>query len=164
MGQQGLSAEAPADVEVELRSPGELGGRARLLRPFPWADLVLRAAQAHALRDPGSPCCEPSEDEVLRILERAEPRIRSLVESPEDFIACCRAPDDGVDRSAMVPTDWVAALLEQLPALRSTRFRLVPRRLTEDAFWSRFIGAVFGILTEELCAATHGEVEARSGD
>mmetsp|Transcript_46598 Transcript_46598/g.94063 ORF Transcript_46598/g.94063 Transcript_46598/m.94063 type:complete len:80 (-) Transcript_46598:65-304(-) len=66
----------------------------------------------------------------------------------------------------MVPLSWAAALLEQLPDLRQTRFRLVPARMSEEVFWARYFGAVFAILAEALDAAApdavcmEGSVEA----
>ncbi|CAK0894125.1 unnamed protein product [Prorocentrum cordatum] len=146
-----------AHDEVELRCPEEVGGRARFSRPYPWVDLVARAAHALALRplaasSGSSPEWEPSEDEALQVLERAEPRLRALSEGPGEFLAGCPPRDGAVDGAAMVTLAWTEALLEQLPDLRQTRYRLVPGRLSEEAFWSRYFGAVFEVLEEELAA------------
>uniref|UniRef100_A0A7S4RDX4 BSD domain-containing protein n=1 Tax=Alexandrium monilatum TaxID=311494 RepID=A0A7S4RDX4_9DINO len=163
MGQQQLLAGLVGDAkpaEVELRSPREID-RARLSRPFPWADLVSRAADARSLSGPSSLSWEPPASEVLALLEEVEPRVRALGEGPEEFLGLC-PPCDGAG-SAMVPTSWAAALLEQLPDLRRTRFCLVPRRLSEEAFWARYFGAVFAILAEALSAAAVERTAWRPG-
>mmetsp|Transcript_177758 Transcript_177758/g.569955 ORF Transcript_177758/g.569955 Transcript_177758/m.569955 type:complete len:123 (-) Transcript_177758:312-680(-) len=110
-----------------------------------------------SLRDP-SMDWEPTDSEVLCILERAEPNLRALAESPESFMASCPAAGgsatsaggDGGCAAAMVLPSWAEALLEQLPDLRQNRFQLVPRRLSEEDFWSRYFAAVFAVLAEDL--------------
>merc|ERR1740129_2132161 len=199
MGQRSCCCTLGRWSWVELRSvPEELpGGRPRLARVHPWTDLVARAADSLDLRESrghhggsaeeeeekeeaGHRSWRPCEAETLRVLERAEPRIRALAASPEDFLELCRplqsSPGGTTDSSAqgfgasgdgaaaanagaaMVPSTWAAALVEQLPALKDTRYRLVPRRLSEEVFWSRYFVAVFRILTEELRAAASGDV------
>mmetsp|Transcript_13532 Transcript_13532/g.32309 ORF Transcript_13532/g.32309 Transcript_13532/m.32309 type:complete len:179 (+) Transcript_13532:43-579(+) len=151
MGQQQfLGGGDVTPDEVELRSPREID-RSRLLRPFPWADLVNRSAHARSLANPSCSLWEPSESEVLGLLEQVEPQVRALGECPEEFVSLCPPCDSAC--SAMVPPAWAAALLEQLPDLRRTRFRLVPGRLSEEVFWDRYFGAVFAILSEALDAA-----------
>eukprot|EP00747_Dinoflagellata_sp_TGD_P171030 gnl/TRDRNA2_/TRDRNA2_204042_c0_seq1.p1 gnl/TRDRNA2_/TRDRNA2_204042_c0~~gnl/TRDRNA2_/TRDRNA2_204042_c0_seq1.p1 ORF type:complete len:193 (-),score=38.78 gnl/TRDRNA2_/TRDRNA2_204042_c0_seq1:60-638(-) len=132
---------------VELKTADEVG-RPRLARLYPWKDLVDRTVQALALRDPVFDDLDLTHSEILELLERAEPRIHGLGESAEEFLNQC-PPCEGAG-AAMVPVDWVKALLQELPALRDTRFKLVPRQLKEEVFWDRYFGAVFAIITEEL--------------
>merc|ERR1712187_536541 len=108
-------------------------------------------------------------------LERVDHLLRALVECPEQFLELCPAfvqaegdGDNSVDRAkaaaAMVPTDWAGALLEREPALRQVRFRLVPRKISEEVFWARYFGAVFRILEEELRASVPKTASNGSAD
>lgn len=133
-------------------------GRGRdLARLFPWTDLVRRAATALELREPGAVGLPPLDDaegndeghgRCLHILELVEPAIRGIAESRETFLEQCPAREEPI--AAMVPPDWAGALLEQQSDLRDTRFRLVPGRLKEEEFWTRYFGTVFDLLTEEI--------------
>merc|ERR1712232_848003 len=109
----------------------------------------------------GETSLELSRDEVLLILEKTEHQIKALTESPQEFLIIQRQTqaEAGQRASAMVPLEWVEALLEQLPSLRETRYVLVPRRMTETNFWEGYFGALFGILEAELRLGYVGKPE-----
>jgi len=48
--------------------------------------------------------------------------------------------------------EWAAALLELSPALRQVRFRLVPARMREHTFWSRYFAGLRRVIRMELFA------------
>mmetsp|Transcript_100144 Transcript_100144/g.188656 ORF Transcript_100144/g.188656 Transcript_100144/m.188656 type:complete len:178 (-) Transcript_100144:9-542(-) len=154
MGQHLTGLGAPESEAVELRSPEEVGGRQRFSEVFPWTDLVSRAADSWKFKAAGNrdgSWSDPGSDELLFVLEKAEPRIRELTASTDKFLETCHC-DDAAGAAMVLPT-WAAALLEQIPELSETRYRLVPRRLSEEVFWSRYFTAVFSIIIEELEAS-----------
>mmetsp|Transcript_5044 Transcript_5044/g.13964 ORF Transcript_5044/g.13964 Transcript_5044/m.13964 type:complete len:164 (-) Transcript_5044:258-749(-) len=159
--------QSTSDTSVELRTTEEVG-RERLGSVFPWTDLVCRAADSLALRNPLVTSLELSRDEVLLVLEETEQHIRGLTESPDEFLRLVRQiPMDNAtaqSASAMVPLDWVQALLDQLPSLRDTRFALVPRHIKEANFWEGYFTALFGILQEALRQHVDEHVEERHLD
>nr|ABI14286.1 BSD domain-containing protein [Pfiesteria piscicida] len=46
--------------------------------------------------------------------------------------------------------EWAAALLEWSPTLRQVRYRLVPARLKEEAFWSRYFAGLREAVRREI--------------
>merc|ERR1719356_1779911 len=84
---------------TELHGPGEAGGpgRERLQRPYPWSNLVLRAADSLKLREPGLSGWEFSDTQVILLLERVDHHLRALVESPEQFLDLCPALHEAED-------------------------------------------------------------------
>lgn len=133
---------------------------------FPWFHIVSWCAE-----DWGS-------DVVWRWDIRAvRTRCAELTASEETANAVFLAPgghgDDGSvgdvnddaftsDREEMeFVVEWAAALLEQIPTLRSTRYRLVPRKLKEGIFWKRYLAAVRRVIQQEFFVEKEGGEAAR---
>lgn len=52
-------------------------------------------------------------------------------------------PDDGFTMDDQTNfAEWAEALLEWSKELRQLRYRLVPRHLTEEVFWSRYFAGL----------------------
>ena len=60
--------------------------------------------------------------------------------------------------------EWAGALLEWNSELRFVRFRLVPRRLTEEAFWSRYFAALRKSIQDLLFQETSSDEEPDAPD
>eukprot|EP00929_Paragymnodinium_shiwhaense_P012207 TRINITY_DN11897_c0_g1_i1.p2 TRINITY_DN11897_c0_g1~~TRINITY_DN11897_c0_g1_i1.p2 ORF type:complete len:191 (+),score=25.50 TRINITY_DN11897_c0_g1_i1:152-724(+) len=155
---QSAGTDGQADP-VELRSPDDVGSKGRLSRPYPWSNLVRRvmAAPSTAAKVRKARCSEedwePTDTQVILLLERADPRLRELIEGPEEFLRLCPESEQAGQGANMVPVEWAAGLLEKEPSLRQVRFKLVPRKISEEVFWARYFGAVFAILEEEILDA-----------
>merc|ERR1712151_332819 len=59
--------------------------------------------------------------------------------------------------------EWAGALLEQSPALRKVRFRLVPSRMKEDVFWSRYFAAVRRVARAAIFHSEEDDEDDTSG-
>ena len=79
-------------------------------------------------------------------LQGAQDSARALSVDVESFKRLCKAPlpadvgftmDDDTNFA-----EWAEALLEWSPELRRLRYRLVPRHLTEELFWSRYFNGL----------------------
>ncbi|CAE7892643.1 unnamed protein product, partial [Symbiodinium microadriaticum] len=137
-----------AETEQELQSVEDVpGGRARLQEVYPWTQLVRKAFSRMQLRDPDADLDDLTDEVILRVLSAAEPSLSSLTEL-EGFFELC--PPTGPEFAAAVPASWAQALLDRQPSLRSLRLRLVPAKIAEEEFWTRYLGAVFHVLEANL--------------
>eukprot|EP00439_Symbiodinium_sp_Y106_P043885 s1738_g5.t1 len=137
-----------AETEQELQSVEDVpGGRARLQEVYPWTQLVRKAFSRMQLRDPEAYRDDLADEAILRVLSAAEPSLSSLTELEVFFELC---PPTGPEFAAAVPASWAQALLDRQPSLRSLRLRLVPAKIAEEEFWTRYLGAVFRMLEANL--------------
>mmetsp|Transcript_96296 Transcript_96296/g.281294 ORF Transcript_96296/g.281294 Transcript_96296/m.281294 type:complete len:157 (-) Transcript_96296:80-550(-) len=65
---------------------------------------------------------------------------------PEVLAADCAFSLD--DRTAFA--EWAEALLEWSPSLRKVRYSLVPSRMKEEVFWSRYFAGVRSVVRQQL--------------
>jgi len=89
--------------------------------------------------------------------------VGALVMDAETFIATCTEqmpPNSGftMDDDTCF-AEWAGALLEWSPRLRRTRFLLVPKKMKEDIFWSRFFGTLRVVVREKIFAPAEPESE-----
>ncbi|CAJ1442608.1 unnamed protein product, partial [Effrenium voratum] len=113
---------------------------------FPWFHLIQWSAE------------DATNNRVFRYdLKGAQSAAKALTTDVETFLRKC--PEE-LPKSAGFTMDddtyfaeWAGALLEWNPELRMVRFQLVPRRLSEVKFWSRFFaalrGAIAGLLFQD---------------
>eukprot|EP00933_Yihiella_yeosuensis_P082709 TRINITY_DN96690_c0_g1_i1.p1 TRINITY_DN96690_c0_g1~~TRINITY_DN96690_c0_g1_i1.p1 ORF type:complete len:166 (+),score=27.33 TRINITY_DN96690_c0_g1_i1:89-586(+) len=102
---------------------------------FPWFHLVQWCAE-----DAEANC-------VFRWdLPSIQEAVYELTKDPETFLSRCKEPLPSQDGFTMDDdtnfAEWAGALLETVPSLCRVRFRLVPSRLKENVFWSRYFAEV----------------------
>mmetsp|Transcript_4297 Transcript_4297/g.10601 ORF Transcript_4297/g.10601 Transcript_4297/m.10601 type:complete len:188 (+) Transcript_4297:56-619(+) len=87
-------------------------------------------------------------------LTKVQDLIASLTVDTDAFRQRCEASLAEKDHFSMddntAYAEWAEALLQWSPSLRRVRFKLVPARLKEEVFWSRYFAGVRRVLQEEL--------------
>ncbi|CAE8591429.1 unnamed protein product, partial [Polarella glacialis] len=82
----------------------------------------------------------------------------------ETFTSRCLEPLPGSAGFSMDDAtnfaEWAGALLEWSPSLVKVRFRLVPSRMKEEAFWSRYFAAVREVVRRQVYGQVDGDVQA----
>ncbi|CAK9025794.1 unnamed protein product [Durusdinium trenchii] len=102
---------------------------------FPWFHLIQWSAE------------DASNNRIFHYdLAGAQEAARALTRDTDSFLRLCPSslpPNSGftMDDSTNF-AEWAGALLEWNSELRRVRFELVPRRLTENGFWSRYFAAL----------------------
>lgn len=56
----------------------------------------------------------------------------------------------GLEGSFQPPIDWCVALLKQSKELSKARYRIVPRFIDEESFWSRYFNQLLFLVRDEL--------------
>ncbi len=69
----------------------------------------------------------------------------SLVEPGSDF-----APPENP-----FLVDLANGLMNRIPHLKRVRSRLVPKRLSEDLFWSKYFSLIQSVVVKTICPSSH---------
>ena len=123
---------------------------------FPWFHLIQWSAES------------ATANRVFRYdIGGAQEAAQALTQDAETFLRLCREelPEDSgfsMDDDTNF-AEWAGALLEWNSNLRFVRFRLVPRRLTEDVFWSRYFAALRGSIQALLFQETSSDEAEDAG-
>merc|ERR1712194_192575 len=109
-------------------------------RLFPWSDMIqfvhARATSSQSL----------TREMILEVAEAIQPGAEELAEgSPMDLMDKL-----GLEIPFSPPTDWCVAMLKHSDKLGQIRYRLVPRFLEEESFWSRYFGRILFLIKDEL--------------
>mmetsp|Transcript_40796 Transcript_40796/g.82255 ORF Transcript_40796/g.82255 Transcript_40796/m.82255 type:complete len:160 (-) Transcript_40796:245-724(-) len=144
-GAQGRRAGAGDEADPEFGFQDDI---------FPWFHLVQWCAE------------DAKANRVFRWdLAGIQEAVATLSQDADTFLARCpeKLPVDcifSLDDSTTF-AEWAEALLEWSPSLRQVRYRLVPSRMKEEAFWSRYFAGVRSVVREQLF---RGEAEGSSSE
>eukprot|EP00400_MALV-I_sp_L67-5_P000716 gene716-63_t len=126
----------PQAVEMDL----EEGGLQDEI--FPWFHIIQWCAE------------ERGANTVWRYdLDRIKARVCRLTSNEETFNRGCPVFDGmlhvGIDEETFF-LEWALDLLEQVESLKWLRYHLVPRKILEDDFWSRYFSGVKRVTMSEF--------------